>query len=109
MKTYKTTRARCPNCGVHPDRATFADVGAAQKPQAGDIAICANCAAVNVYADDVGNLRAPNFVERVNIAGDARLQKMVRDRKEMIRVNDDFERLRLEPVNRPKGGGTSGD
>lgn len=84
MKTYKTKRARCPICGIRPNRATHAYSTPVlglppKKPTTGDVAVCWNCGAVNIYADDAGNLRTPDAGESAALSRDSRLQNMARD------------------------------
>lgn len=83
MVTYKTTTTSCPNCGAHTNRASFAagerpDKVGPDKPRAGDVGVCWNCAAVNVYVDSFGNLRKPNADECAVITADDGIQKIVR-------------------------------
>lgn len=87
LRTYQTKRARCPNCGAKPNRASYAYTYPYQMPikpkppRAGDIGVCWNCAAVNIYTDHRGSLRRPTPAELAILAKDSRLAKLARDVK----------------------------
>lgn len=80
---YVTPAAKCPVCGY---QATVASEGAygvtvgneiQRAPLAGDVSICLECAAVNIYTDSAGNLRRPTAEELITIANDERIRSAV--------------------------------
>lgn len=97
FETFETDPGKCPVCGYRPNRATFSHgfpiPGPAAKPEAGDVSLCWNCGAVNIFTDDRGNLRRPTISERKEMARDSRLQKMLQGIKHLhsLKLKEKFQ------------------
>lgn len=69
MKTFDHAESACPHCG----RETCASTGESEPPKAGQIAVCIECAGVNIYADGEGRLRLPTPQEMWSLRADPRV------------------------------------
>lgn len=56
MITNENMKSVCPHCNYEMDCAT--PVEGSPKPKPVDISICINCAAINVFTDEEGHIRA---------------------------------------------------
>jgi hypothetical protein len=72
MTAVETVTTYCPCCGTRVTSATCVEDQPAF-PRRGDVSICFKCRAVNVYADNIGNLRHPTLEESKEILADARV------------------------------------
>ena len=71
----RTPVNRCLNCRKKINAASPVDPHA-RPPEPGDIAICLDCAHVQIYADDM-TVREPTDAEIVEIAGDPEMVQAV--------------------------------
>lgn len=62
----------CPSCGAKVNRA--GDILGEGSPEPGEVVVCLECSALNVFAEDL-SLRRPTDEELVDIAGSSELRK----------------------------------
>ena len=72
--TVRMTGRRCLRCGRFQDSSTA--VEGRVTPQPGDICVCFDCAHIMAYKDDL-SFRELTDPERVRLAGDLKLQRLV--------------------------------
>ena len=91
MKSHHIPVAICPNCHAKADGAFSVDPDHEIYPQPGDVAICVDCQAINIYSDD-HSLRAPTEEELKNLpmVEISRAQKAL---KEFHETYPDFRKL----------------
>jgi hypothetical protein len=58
-----TTRMCCPECRYVFDRASESSMEEKRQPKSEDVSICINCAAILIYIDNNGSLRAATPAE----------------------------------------------
>ena len=68
--------SECPGCGYKVDAAT--GVSGKGEPAEGDVSICLNCGAINIFKDFFGHLRRANALETAEIKTNPVVQRAVK-------------------------------